>query len=62
MDVKSATLRTVDAEDVGGSVVEIGQADLMLGDGQRVTVKYVVHWKQEDGAWKWHIDIWNMNQ
>ena len=21
--------------------------------------KYVVHWKQEDGAWKWHIDIWN---
>jgi len=62
MDVKTATLTTVDAEEVGGSVVEIGRADLVFGDGQKVTVKYVVHWKQEDGAWKWHVDIWNMNQ
>jgi len=24
-------------------------------------VKYVVYWRQEDGRWKWHVDIWNPN-
>jgi len=23
--------------------------------------KYVVYWRQEDGRWKWHVDIWNAN-
>jgi ketosteroid isomerase-like protein len=62
MDVKSAVLSTVDAEMTGDSVVEIGRADLTTNAGQTVTVKYVVHWKQEDGLWKWHTDIWNLNQ
>ena len=61
LDVKSVTLATVNAEVTGDSVVEIGRAELMAGGGA-VTVKYVVHWKQEDGVWKWHTDIWNMNQ
>jgi hypothetical protein len=26
------------------------------------TVKYVVHWKWEDGDWKWNVDIWNQNE
>jgi hypothetical protein len=42
-------------------VVEIGRAELVLANGQAVPVKYVVHWKNEGGAWKWHTDIWNMN-
>jgi ketosteroid isomerase-like protein len=62
MDVKSVTLTTVDADACGDTVVEIGRADLVTGAGQTVVVKYVVHWKQEDGAWKWHTDIWNLNQ
>jgi ketosteroid isomerase-like protein len=62
MDVKSVVLATVDAEMAGDSVVEIGRADLSLNNGQTVTVKYVVHWKQEDGLWKWQTDIWNPNQ
>ena len=32
-----------------------------MGSGQTVTVKYVVHSKQEDGGWKWRVDIWNTN-
>jgi hypothetical protein len=29
-------------------------------DGTTIdTVQYVVIWKQEDGRWKWHRDIWN---
>lgn len=62
MDVKSAVLATVDAELAGDTVVEIGRADLTLGSGQAVEVKYVVHWKQDGGTWKWHVDIWNLNQ
>lgn len=60
--VTDATLCTVDAETSGDSVIEIGRADLTLEGGQRVAVKYVVQWKQEDGKWKWNTDIWNMNQ
>jgi hypothetical protein len=26
-----------------------------------MNAKYVVYWRQEDGHWKWHIDIWNPN-
>jgi len=62
LDVKNATLATEAADAVGDGVVEIGRADLTLGNGQSVTAKYVVCWRQEDGHWKWHVDIWNFNQ
>jgi ketosteroid isomerase-like protein len=62
MDPASVTLASVHAEQAGDGVVEIGKADIGMKDGSVVTVKYVVHWKVEDGAWKWDTDIWNMNQ
>jgi ketosteroid isomerase-like protein len=62
MGATSARLSTVRAESAGDTVVEIGKADLSVSGDQTVTVKYVVHWKREDGAWKWHVDIWNTNQ
>jgi ketosteroid isomerase-like protein len=62
LDVKDASLTTVSAEVTGDDVVEIGRAELTLASGQVVPVKYVVHWKRHDGSWKWHTDIWNMNQ
>jgi len=62
LGLKSAKLTTVDAEAIGDRVFEIGHAELLVGGGETVTVKYVVQWKQEDGHWKWHVDIWNMNQ
>ena len=62
MDPKSVTLATVQAETAGDGVVEIGRAELTTNAGQTVHIKYVVHWKQEDGLWKWHTDIWNLNQ
>lgn len=37
-----------------------GVPGLTLGDGQQVSAKYVVVWKQEGGRWRWHVDIWNM--
>ena len=60
--MRDAKLSTVDAQAVGDSVIEVGRAVLTLDEGQILTVKYVVHWKEEDGIWKWHTDIWNMNQ
>ena len=62
LGVTDASLTTVDAEAAGDTVVEVGRAELTLGEGHAVAVKYVVHWKEEDGAWKWRTDIWNMNQ
>jgi ketosteroid isomerase-like protein len=62
LDIKSVKLTTVDAEQVGDRVLEIGRAELRVGSGNTVTVKYVVEWKQEGGDWKWHLDIWNMNE
>ena len=63
-DVQSATLESVDVVLSGDGVVEIGRASLTAGDGQAtagIEVKYVVYWRQEDGRWKWHVDIWNQN-
>jgi ketosteroid isomerase-like protein len=62
LDVQDASLVTVSAEFAGDTVVEIGRAVLSLAGGQVVPVKYVVHWKLHEGAWKWDTDIWNMNQ
>ena len=61
MNVQGAKLVSVDAHLAGDSIIEIGRAQLFLPESQSVEVKYVVEWKQEDGAWKWHTDIWNMN-
>ena len=61
-----AVLSTVDATMAGDGVVEIGKADLTFQpdghEASEMTVKYVVFWKQEDGLWKWHVDIWNANK
>ncbi len=59
LGLKGATLETVTAEMCGDSVVEIGRAVLSLESGGPVNGKYVVQWKQENGTWKWAIDIWN---
>jgi ketosteroid isomerase-like protein len=64
-NAKSAVLASVDVLPAGEDAIEIGRATLrMEPEGQPPTdieVKYVVHWKQEDGRWKWNIDIWNLN-
>jgi ketosteroid isomerase-like protein len=60
LGVTGATLTTLDAEMAGDSAVEIGEAELQLGENGAATAKYIVHWKQEDGRWLWDKDIWNM--
>ena len=61
MNVQDAKLVSVNAHLAGDSIIEVGRAQLFLPEGQSAEVKYVVEWRQEGGAWKWHTDIWNMN-
>jgi ketosteroid isomerase-like protein len=60
MGVTSCSLSTVDLMTAGDGAVEIGKAEIVTPSAT-IGVKYVVHWLQEDGRWKWNIDIWNPN-
>ena len=66
VNAKSAVLESVKVMPTGDGVVEIGKALLTIeppGQAQsEIDVKYVVFWREEDGRWKWHVDIWNMNE
>jgi len=61
VNATSAVLASVDVMQAGDDVVEIGGATLSIPPDTQLVVKYVVYWKQEDGKWKWHVDIWNTN-
>jgi ketosteroid isomerase-like protein len=64
-NAKSAVLESVEVIPAGDGVVEIGRAVLTIepqGAPAQIEAKYVVHWKQEDGRWKWNVDIWNANE
>ncbi len=61
LGVNSVRLETVSFETSGDTGYEIGRATLNFSGAPSVTGKYVVVWKREDGAWKWHVDIWNMS-
>ncbi len=52
---------------VEASLARLGRHDPLLNaftqvlaDEARVEAKYVVIWRHEDGRWRWHVDIWNL--
>jgi ketosteroid isomerase-like protein len=65
VNAKSAVLASIEVMQAGDDAIEIGRATLTVEpQGQasaEMEVKYVVHWRQEDGNWKWNLDIWNQN-
>ena len=61
-NAKSVTLTSVEVIPSGDGIVEIGRATLTFaGSPDAMEAKYVVYWRQEDGRWKWDVDIWNPN-
>ena len=60
MGTKSVKLETVDVEGCGKTAYEVGKCTL-FADGEQMIDKgkYIVIWKQEDGKWKLHRDIFN---
>lgn len=63
MGLRAAQLETVDLQVSGDTAYEIGRYALTIqpAGAEAVTArgKFVVIWKQEGDAWKWHVDIWN---
>lgn len=57
--LQSAELRSMEFEVLGDSAYEVAQGTIKTSDGTSVPIKYIVVWKKEAGAWKWHRDIWN---
>jgi uncharacterized protein (TIGR02246 family) len=60
MGIKEAKLESVEVEGHGDTATEVGKYTL-YGEGGQVLDKgkYIVIWKQEDGQWKLHRDIFN---
>jgi len=60
MGIKEAKLEIVEVEGHGDTAIEVSKYTLQ-GEGGQVLDKgkYIVIWKQEDGQWKLHRDIFN---
>ena len=61
LGVRGVRLSTVELQPMGDGAYEVGSATLTLGGGAEATAKYVVIWRNEDGRWRWHVDMWNMD-
>ena len=64
--VSSMVLETVEVEVTGDTAYEVGILSLDVpgenGELNSVSGKYIVIWKYgEDGEWRLHRDIWNVN-
>lgn len=63
MGVKEVKLETVETEAHGDVATEVGKFTMFLEGGQVADAgKYIVAWKNEQGTWKLHRDIWNSSQ
>jgi uncharacterized protein (TIGR02246 family) len=63
MGIKEAKLDIIEVELQGEIAYEVGRYQLKGADGALMDQgKYIVIWKQEQGQWKLHRDIWNTNQ
>jgi uncharacterized protein (TIGR02246 family) len=61
--LKEAVLETLEVEGHGETAYEMGRYSLKAGTGEVAdSGKYLVVWKQEDGVWKLHRDIWTTSR
>lgn len=60
MGIKEAKLNIVEAEEQGDLAYEVSKYTMQDAEGQVLDQgKYIVIWKQENGQWKLHRDIFN---
>jgi uncharacterized protein (TIGR02246 family) len=63
MGLKDAILETIEVEGHGDTAIETGRYRLLApGDVIADQGKYIVVWKNDNGAWKLHRDIWTTSQ
>lgn len=60
--VQGAQLETTELFGGGDTATEVGRYTLTGADGQTLDQgKYIVVWKNDDGQWKLHRDMWSSN-
>jgi uncharacterized protein (TIGR02246 family) len=60
MGIKQVKLKTRDVEELDDTAIELGTYTLFAANNQQIDQgKYLVVWKEEEGQWKLHQDIWN---
>lgn len=59
MGITDANLKTEELDFQGNTVIEVGSFILKQGENVADIGKYIVIWKNENGEWKYHHDIWN---
>lgn len=58
--LKQVKLQTRDVEELADTAIELGSYTLFGPDSQPADRgKYLVVWKEQQGQWKLHQDIWN---
>jgi uncharacterized protein (TIGR02246 family) len=63
MGLKGASLETIELEGHGDAAIEVGRYRLLAaGDAVADEGKYIVVWKNDNGMWKLHRDIWTTSQ
>lgn len=61
--IAGAVLTTLEVESMGDLAAEVGTYVLTTKDGKTADRgKYIVIWKNINGQWKLHRDIWNSSQ
>ncbi|MCB2376458.1 SgcJ/EcaC family oxidoreductase [Hymenobacter sp. BT635] len=61
--VKQLKLKTRDIEELEDTAIELGTYTLFGQDSQPLDQgKYLVVWKEQQGQWRLHQDIWNTSQ
>ncbi|MBC6606912.1 SgcJ/EcaC family oxidoreductase [Hymenobacter sp. BT188] len=60
MGIKRVKLKSREVEELQDTAIELGTYTLFGSDGQQMDQgKYLVVWKEQDGKWRLHQDIWN---
>ncbi|GAA4498406.1 hypothetical protein GCM10023172_15310 [Hymenobacter ginsengisoli] len=60
MGVARVSLHTQEVEELSDTAIELGVYTLFGANSQQLDKgKYLVVWKQQQGQWKLHQDIWN---
>lgn len=60
MGIKQVKLQTQEIEELADTAIELGHYTLLGPDAQPVDHgKYLVVWKEDQGQWRLHQDIWN---
>jgi ketosteroid isomerase-like protein len=60
LKLESVRLTPLRMEMLGDHVLEVGEGVITTAEDRVADIKYVIIWAEEDGYWKWYVDMWNV--